>query len=330
MIDKLTKRSKYSKGRLDELRRRVSKIELLKKHGHLAIYAVGSYARLEASARSDIDLFFLLDDTGTGKGAKISRLEKTRIDAEIIKIVDEMSFPEFSNDGEYLEIHSLDSMLSQLGGRNDDSSNMFTARLLLLLESQPIFNSDKYDHALREIVQSYFRDYHDHVDNFRPIFLVNDIVRYWKTICLNYEHKRNNSDNDRVKKNKNHLRNFKLKFSRLFTCFSTIIPLCAKPSYSPGKIVTLTTLTPLTRLANVVKDCKRAKVKAKAENLLNEIGKDYLWFLKVTADKGIEDWIGNLGNRKMAFSRAREFGRKMYDLLELMVYDEEVKKYVLM
>ena len=54
----------------------------------------------------------------------------------------------------------------------------------------------------------------------------------------------------------------------------------------------------------------------------------YGFWKKSRRIQGLKIGIGSAGNRNKAFGRAREFGRKMYDLLELMVYDEEVKKHV--
>jgi len=47
----------------------------------------------------------------------------------------------FSNDGEFLRILYLEDMLEQLGGREDDYLNYFTARMLLLLESKPLYKT---------------------------------------------------------------------------------------------------------------------------------------------------------------------------------------------
>ena len=95
--------------------------------------------------------------------------------------------------------------------------------LLLLLESQPVYNEPLYEELLERVIESYYRDYHDHERTFRPIFLINDIIRFWRTLCLNYENRRNRPPEDGREQHKFHLDNFKLKFSRLLTCFSAII-----------------------------------------------------------------------------------------------------------
>ena len=220
-----------------------------------------------------------------------------------------MGFGDFSNDGQYLEIHYIDDILDNLGSPSDDYQNFFTARLLLLLESYPLFNKRLYNKTIEKIINSYFRDYHDHDEEFRPIFLVNDIMRYYKTMCLNYEHKRNRPTADREKKNKAHLKNFKLKFSRLLTCYSTIFSLIqTKKRITPSHLLKIVARTPIDKL-QMFYDTK--------PTLIKDILDLYIWFLQIN-DKQTEDalkWIGNKSNRDEAFEKGREFHKKMYEFL---------------
>ena len=152
--------------------------------------------------------------------------------------------------------------------------------------------------------------------------MVNDIIRYWKTICLNYEHKRNNPNLSKTQKNKNHLRNLKLKFSRLLTCFSTVIPLCETTYSKPDQIIKLVRMPPLQRLKRVVgNDTKKKKI-------LEGIIGDYVWFLKKTASKDILRWIGERDNRGEAFRRAREFGKRIFLLLEECSRGSDTLRYI--
>jgi predicted nucleotidyltransferase len=283
----------------------------------LSIYVTGSYGRLEAGPQSDLDLFFVSE-----KGPP-RRITQTLVDAGIIKIVRELGLPEFSNDGQYLEFHSLPEMLHQLGGREDDYKNFFTARLLLLLESRPLHNEAAYTRILQSIIGAYFRDYHDHVRDFRPIFLVNDILRFWKTLCLNYEKKRNVPPESTAEKNSNHVRNLKLKFSRLLICFSTVIPLAAMPHASPDEIFELTRLPPLERLATAAR--KRSSAKAIYADLVRE----YCWFLRTTTNPGLVSWMGERGNRRHAFRRADEFGALTYRLMTELLRDTDSFRFLI-
>ena len=316
----LKKRSSDSQGRLNDLRRKVSKITELSKEADLSIYVTGSYGRLEASAKSDLDLFFVHDNTQAQ--SQVNRLAKILIDAELIKIVRKLSFPDFSHDGHILEIHYLQDMLNTLGGPEDDFKNHFTARLLLLLESRPISNDEAYSRIIEQIVRSYFRDYHDHEEEFRPIFMVNDILRFWKTLCLNYEKKRNSPAEDTEGENKNRLHNLKLKFSRLLTCFSTVIPLSTGHYNSPEAITKLIRRPPLERLKNITEQDYDGK-----GEILEKITGEYVWFLKITAKEDIVQWVADEKNRVEAFQRADHFGKHIYQILNASA-DADLKRYL--
>jgi UTP:GlnB (protein PII) uridylyltransferase len=58
-LDIANKRSEYSLIRLNELKEKLENLSELKDVPNLTIFAAGSYARLEASEYSDIDMFFL-------------------------------------------------------------------------------------------------------------------------------------------------------------------------------------------------------------------------------------------------------------------------------
>ena len=242
----------------------------------------------------------------------MTRIDKTLMDASLITKCRDMRFPEFSGDGEYLEVHGLKDMRENLGGRSDDYENLFTARLLLLLESIPIYNEQLYEEVVSEITESYFRDFPDHVEDFRPTFIVNDILRFWKTLCLNYEHSRNTSSNsDETEVSKSHLRNLKLKFSRMLTCFSLVIPLAVpRDSIEPEVCVKFMQQRPLDRLRSVA-------LESMNDELWDRLSEDYSWFLDTTGRcrEDVLSWIGSETNRKEARSRAGRFGNTMYELL---------------
>ena len=181
-------RRSFCKKRLDQFRRAVNECEWSKVNDNMCIYATGSYGRLEATEFSDLDIFLMNNDYNQNN---ITNIESILVKSDLIKISRSLGFPDFSGDGEYLKFYSLKSMIEMMGSPDDDYKNYFTARMLLMLESKPIYNHVGYENVLTEIIESYFRDYYEHSGDFRPIFVLNDIVRYWKTLCLNYENKRN-------------------------------------------------------------------------------------------------------------------------------------------
>jgi predicted nucleotidyltransferase len=211
-------RNEFSNEIMEKLKKNISELPYISQFDDcLCIYATGSFARGEASKYSDIDLFLI-----SNINSKIKKLDEIILKSDLIKITRDLDLPDFSGDGEYLTIHGLEDMLEKLGSPEDDFKNYFTARLLLLLESKPLFNETLYNEVISKIVNVYFNDYPDHKESFTPIFLANDIIRFWKTMCLNYEQKRSKREHNDLSKNKTRLKNLKLKFSRITTCYSIL------------------------------------------------------------------------------------------------------------
>jgi predicted nucleotidyltransferase len=298
--------------RIEQLKMALNGVEELQKLNRLTVFVAGSYARNEASIHSDIDLFFVLD--GSLGDVPTPNIVSMRAFSKIIEEADKLGFPAFSNDGEFLKILEYPQIAKELGGRNDDHQNFFTARMLMLLESVPIFNSNTYDHVVREILSSYFRDYTHHPKDFRPIFLVNDIIRFWKTLCLNYEHKRNQPEADRDRRIKQKIKNFKLKFSRMLTCYGSIVAIIDLPLHSsPEDIFQLGRMPPFDRLQKCVE--RRSGL----VNELETITREYQWFLETTnvhEDRLLEQFHDK-AFRESAFLRAEVFGDNMFKI----VYD---------
>jgi hypothetical protein len=304
-------RAAYSSTKLEVLTSQLAKAKHPKFFKYLTIYAAGSYGRLEASKYSDIDLFFVLAKPRAYFDE--IRVPEIRLLSEIVEIGYNMSFPKFSNDGHFLKLLFLDDILDNLGSPADDYHNHFTARMLLLLESKPIYGPDIYNRLLKETVESYFRDYPHHPTDFRPTFLTNDILRFWKTLCLNYEHKRNQIEGR--DKTKHKVKNFKLGFSRLMTCFATVAMLSTyRETISPRNVTQICHMTPTERLIAIGRRYEPV------QHLIFEILDMYNWFLAKTAlpTEQLERYFSFQANRTEAFGKARLFGNKMFDLLRLL------------
>lgn len=107
--------------------------------------------------------------------------------ADLTETTRKFNIPEFSGDGEYLAYYPEEVLRGSLGKSDDDATNTFTARLLLLLESKPLIGGTFYESDVGNVIAEYWRDYIDHKRSFLPTFLVNDVVRLWRTFCVNYE-----------------------------------------------------------------------------------------------------------------------------------------------
>lgn len=267
MGEALEKRRSKTAERINELKTRLVDAEQL--CGDKAcVFATGSFGRGEASQYSDLDVFIVGD--GTLEKPALDPLDQILIKADLIDAIREMKIPDFSGGGEYLKHYTVDELIRSLGTPEDDASNTFTARLLLLLESSPLLGEPVYRRTTNRVITAYWRDYEDHKNDFMPVFLANDILRMWRTFCVNYEAFTQTDPPE--KKAKRKLKNYKLKHSRLLTCYSGLLYLLAvfvhKNTVSPTDAVKMIDLTPTQRLDWLLKQPYLTKAHATIERLI--------------------------------------------------------------
>jgi hypothetical protein len=295
----------------------------------LCVYATGSYGRLEAWEGSDIDLFFLYDDAEPRKRFAFTTF--VRLAACLVDATEDMGFPPFSGDGKYLDVGYVKQMEEVLGSPQDDSINAFTARMLLLLESRPVHHAELYDRLLERVISFYYRDFPDHSSDFVPVFLTNDILRFWRTLTLNYEHHRlkllplSGEELER-KKADSALKNYKLKVSRLLTCFSMVVNLAAEPApVTLETVLELCQSTPRERLGRL------GERGADAAELVTRLGGLYEEFLGAVQhpEPELVDTFRDDGRRKRALRDASEFGVLLYELLRATATDDRIRFLVI-
>lgn len=324
-MSELVRRREFSNKKIIELRSRFIGAEKFAAQ-KACVYATGSFGRCEASEHSDLDLFIAgksekiarVDGVGEEFGQRnlLNHLDEICVQAELIAAARGLGFPEFSGDGRYLDHHSVYEFTNTLGTDKDDVANTFTARLLLLLESRPLLEDAVYDEIVRDVIGSYWRDYQDHQTDFMPAFLANDILRIWRTFCVNYEARTEREPQE--KKASGKLKNYKLKHSRLLTCYSALLYLLAtfesKKSVSPSDALAMTKFTPTERLEWLREQPGSAK--STLDNLLSQ----YDRFLETThakEDQLILQFMDKEVSRKH-MDAAREFGDTMFEALHLI------------
>ncbi|MET0600595.1 MAG: DUF294 nucleotidyltransferase-like domain-containing protein [Baekduia sp.] len=331
-------RAAYSRTRLAELHEGVADLHRHLDEAAMCVYATGSYGRLEAYDQSDIDLFFLFAPTPEEKPRVF--LPFLRLAGRLVEVTERMGFPPFSGDGRFLETLDVVAMERQLGSPADDSTNTFTARMLLLLESQPVTDPERYAEFLRRVVGFYYRDYAGHEDDFVPTFLTNDILRFWRTLTLNYEHDRYqagalaDASAREAAMVKSALKNYKLKVSRLSTCFSMIVHLaCSQPPVTLDQVVGLCNLTPRERFAALVDhrphDPDRGD-EATVEALVGELEAVYEAFLERVQrpEEELLEAFAERGYRKDRLREAAAYGDRIFDLLDLLVPPHRLRHLV--
>lgn len=278
------------------------------------VYATGSFGRGEASKHSDLDLFIVgkVDDQGE---RLLKRLDEICIKADLIEVTRKLGIPEFSGDGRYLEHYTVHEFTKTLGTPEDDVTNTFTARLLLLLESCPLLETKVYDDVTDRVIAAYWGDYADHKTDFMPAFLSNDILRLWRTFCVNYEARTARVPD--LEKAKRKLKNYKLKHSRLLTCYSALLYLLAifvqQKTVSPTDAAAMMRLTPTERLEWLLQQGSLAR----AHNSISKLIAKYEDFLKATsaAEEQLVDRFLDKNTSREYMGAASTFGDLVYEVL---------------
>src|SRR5665213_3573834 len=164
----------------------ISKKRLLDPDSSLVIF--GSFARFEMLNGSDLDWALLIDGVVNTQHSSQTR--------ELASAIETTGFVKPGPSGIFGGMIFSHELVHVIGGLEDSNVNL-TRRILLLLESRcfdlsPANNQPVWDNIVSNILERYFEeDVH-----FRPggksrvpRFLLNDLTRYWRTICVDYAEK---------------------------------------------------------------------------------------------------------------------------------------------
>jgi predicted nucleotidyltransferase len=288
----------------------------------------GSLARKEwIDGESDLDWTYFVDGQANSRHLKIAQefrsvLEKTT------EIVDGDIKPRFGEPGQTGTFGNLGfshQLVHLIGGQDDTNKNM-TQRILLLLESVAIGRRSAYDRVARAVIDRYLEEEAqiliDDGTRFKvPRFLLNDIVRFWRTMAVDFASKQRDRGGDDWG-----LRNAKLRLSRklifvsgLLICFSCHLDdnLQAKIStenhdinlkHLANHIWNCVNLTPLDVLASCMNDL------AVEDHVAKDIFSAYDQFLAIMSDKDARAALKTLNAQHsrtdQLFRRVREVSRQ--------------------
>lgn len=286
-MEQIGKRREFTIGKIKKLKKHLSRSDNFL-GSNACVYSTGSFGRHEAGENSDLDVFIVSRPISICNGSSIEQasalrlLDEICLKAALIKATKELSIKEFDGDGRYLVHYTTHDLIANLGSPDDDAANTFTARLLLLLESAPLAGEEVYGAIIDDVIGAYWKDYNDHKHNFVPAFLANDILRLWRTFCVNYEARTNS---DTTEKNiKRRQKNYTLKHSRLLTCFSGLLFLLAtfkiNKTVRPDDVKRMVSLSPTGRLEWMLREGKLSD----ASNEISDILERYERFLVAKSD----------------------------------------------
>jgi predicted nucleotidyltransferase len=163
------------------------------------VITCGSYARREASEASDLDYYNVISDSSAEEHSQWSSDLRALIAREVGKLP--------SAQGAFATNIQKQELLENYGG-NDDSNETITRRMLYLLEGEYLTNEAEFRRIRRQIIERYVNNTPS--DHQIAFYLLNDVVRYWRTMAVDYADKTYGARNPKPWA----IRNIKLIFSR--------------------------------------------------------------------------------------------------------------------
>lgn len=220
----------------------------------------GSLARMEATAASDCDLVVVLQpdvDADSTAGQ--------RVFAAVWKALEPLQLEAPETTGIYAGPVSLSQLLdSATIGKVAEDQRVYGSRILFLQELQPVWGEAAFRDLTRQIVERYAMSYVALDPAKQWSYLLNDLVRYFKSLCQTYMFAEL-PDDQRWR-----LRNLKARHSRLLIYAGLLFLLGESSRPIPDKQAWLAerlTWTPLERLAACYADHGDDQFRVLAESL---------------------------------------------------------------
>ncbi len=150
------------------------------------IVLLGSIARGEASPKSDCDYYVLQH----GAPANTTR----RLTMAMERVLKDLEVRKPGAQGVFGEIVVAANLYESIGLELDSNTNM-TRRVLLLSESKPLTEGATHETVFDHILSRYCADYtppnrSKDSEARVPRYLLNDLVRYWRTMAVDFGTKR--------------------------------------------------------------------------------------------------------------------------------------------
>ena len=180
-----------------------------------AVVLLGSWGRRERTRQSDDDFLVLVD--GEERDEVLPRPE------EVGTVLDAAP----GRQETFGSVAFCGNLVTRIGLDKDDNRNV-TQRMLLVLESVAVAGEEAHRRCWERVLDGYLAD--TTRDRHPPRFFLNDLIRYWRTICVDFVGK------ERDEPEKWGLRTAKLRTARKLLFASGLLPALLSAELPRGEI----------------------------------------------------------------------------------------------
>ncbi len=214
-----------------------------------------------------------------------------------------------------------DHLVERIGLDADDNRNL-TRRMLLLLESVAVLGPEVRDRCRDRVLAGYLDDA---ISDYRPPrFFLNDLIRYWRTICVDFVGKQREGEDRKWA-----LRNLKLGTSRKILFAGGLLPILLCHRYRAADMEAF--LRDALDRPSVDRIAAAFLELGAADAGVRAIGA-YDRFLAMIADPAVRDELALVTRATAAssptFEEGRRLGREVEQGLQSLLFGTQIEPLV--